>query len=54
MTDLLGFDKPKLKLFKEAYEKALNDGAYDFVFEGRNVSTAYAKYTIEYLERQFK
>jgi len=37
--------------FKKAYEQAVKDGAKVFTFERQDVLTDYAKYLIEYLEK---
>jgi hypothetical protein len=45
----IAFDRAKLAEFRALYDDAVEDGAGHFVFEGRVVLTAYAKYAIEYL-----
>jgi hypothetical protein len=46
------FDKKKLKALKEAYALAMEqeDKEAIFIFEGKELLPAYAKYMIEYLE----
>lgn len=46
------FDRAKLKRLKRAYKAAHENGKEVFIFEGREILTSYAKYMIEYLNRQ--
>ncbi len=39
-----------LQMFKRSHKVALDGNREQFVFEGREFMTAYAKYLIEYLE----
>ena len=39
-----------LKELKKAYEKAVKEKAYSFIFNEQEVLTDYAKYLIQYLE----
>jgi hypothetical protein len=36
--------------FKALYDKAVKEGAEQFIFKGQAVLTAYAKYQIEFIE----
>ena len=47
----MNFDKSKLKKLKKLYNDSPGD---TFVFEGKEVFKGYAKYLIEYLEKNFK
>jgi hypothetical protein len=40
--------------FKRAYNKALKTGKESFMFEGNEVLVSFAKYVIEYAERNKK
>jgi hypothetical protein len=52
MAKEIKFDKAKLQLLKQEYEKAHNRGKKSFVFEGSELLTSYAKYLIEFLKDQ--
>jgi len=43
-----------LKRLKAAHHKAVSSRADQFVFDGHDFDTRYAKYLIEYLEPKFK
>lgn len=47
-----GISKENYPAFKKAYQKALKEGKDQFVFEGQDVLTAYAKYVCEYMDTQ--
>lgn len=47
-------NEQEFKTFKEEYEKALKGNKETFVFKSRLVLVSYAKYLIQYLEKQFK
>lgn len=53
MTDHISFTSESLAELKKAYEKAVQEGASVFVYAGHKLVTAYAKYLIVYLDRQF-
>ena len=42
-----------LERFKAEYDRAVENNISQFVFEGNNFVTGYAKYLIEYLTTQF-
>lgn len=46
----IAFTPEKLKAFKRAKAEAESAGRDTFIFEGKEVLCAYAKYVIEYLE----
>ena len=48
------FDKKKLPEFKMAYHRALQQGRDEFVFEGNEYFTPYAKRIIDCLDRQLR
>lgn len=48
------FDRKKVLLLRQRYERAVQEGEKQFTFDGEELLTAYAKYMLEYLERQFK
>lgn len=50
MTGVISWDVDKLKRFKRAYARALEDKLEVFAFEGHDFVPGYAKYLIEYLE----
>jgi hypothetical protein len=50
--DYIAFTPGKLARFKRAYEACPEGGV--FIFEGREVLKAYAKYVIEYVEAQLR
>jgi len=47
--ETISFDKQKLSDLKKQYDKAVADKKESFIFEGKELLTAYAKYLIEYL-----
>jgi hypothetical protein len=44
------FDLPRLAALKKEYSKAVAVGQENFVFEGNDYSTAFARYLTEYLD----
>lgn len=48
----VSFDRPKLERLKKRFNRAVEVGETQFEFEGGDYLTSYAKYMIEYLERQ--
>lgn len=52
-NQVIEFDRQELSNLKRAYTIALNNKKEVFLFQGRKVLTAYAKYLIEYLEGRF-
>ena len=44
------FTPEKLTAYRAAYQKAVDEGAEEFMFEDHEWLTSYAKYMIEYLE----
>lgn len=50
---IVTFDGDVLKRFKTAYDNAVAADSVDFVFEGNEFLTEYARYLIEYLEKKF-
>ena len=44
---------PMLRRFKKAYGRAVADKKDSFVFDGNEFVTDYAKYLIEYLDKEF-
>lgn len=53
-NNMVSFDPKKLLRLKKAFVKAVDDGAESFTFDGREWLTMYAKYVIEYLDREFE
>jgi len=51
--DTFEFTETKLKLLKNAYNKAIDRDAKTFLFNGQQLLTSYAKHLINYLEDQF-
>ncbi len=49
-TRTVVFDKDKLDELRHCYRKAIKAGDDIFLFDGREILVAYAKYMIEYLE----
>jgi len=50
-SKVIGFDRRKLQRLHEAYDKARNEQAESFTFEGGSeLLTDYAKYLLEYLD----
>lgn len=50
--DTINFDKHKLKLFIECYNKSVAQNKKVFVFDGKEFLQAYAKYLILYLQNE--
>jgi len=50
----VSFDKAKMDQLQVAYDKAVAAGDDQFVFEGHELLTQYAKYLLEYLETKLK
>lgn len=48
------FTPALFRKLKHCYKKAVTEKKDMFVFDGREILTAYAKYLIEYLETKFK
>jgi len=48
--DYLHFDKMEISCLKRRYNKAVKNNAEMFVFQGKQLMTAYAKYLIQYLD----
>jgi hypothetical protein len=44
------FTPEKLTAYRAAYQKAVDEGAEEFMFEDHEWLTSYAKYMIEYLD----
>jgi hypothetical protein len=44
------FTSGKIDALRQRYKDAIRKGERQFVFEGHDLLTAYAKYLIEYLE----
>lgn len=51
MTDTIHSIENTYDAFKEAYNKAVEEGKHDFFFNGHQFLTSYTKYLIEYYER---
>ena len=54
-TKTVAFDRPKLARLKRAYEarlKETSDATETFRFEGNEYVIGYAKYLIEYLDKE--
>lgn len=49
MTDFNSFKKA-VSSYKEKYNQAVKAGQDQFIFQGQDVLTAFAKYHLEYLE----
>lgn len=47
------FDEQMLRRLEAVHDKACVDGHAQFTFDGREYSTRYAHYLIEYLRKQF-
>ena len=47
------FDEAMLKRLERTHATACKDGHASFTFDGREYSTKYAGYLIEYLRKQF-
>jgi hypothetical protein len=54
MNEPVDFDRAKLVRLKRAYHKARLEEKETFVFEDRDYLVDFARYLIEYLERQLK
>ena len=46
----IGFTPALRDELRAAYDKAVEQGAESFIFEGKPLVTAYAKYVLEYLD----
>ena len=51
---VLSVSEDSYKKLKKAYEKAVKDGDGSFIFQHREILTAYAKYLLEYLNDTYK
>jgi hypothetical protein len=54
MNEPIDFDRAKLVSLKRAYHRAKLEEKETFVFEGKDFLVDFAKYLIEYLEKQLK
>jgi hypothetical protein len=54
MPDMVKFTREKLDALESAYQKAVDEGAEDFMFEGHEWLTDYAKYAIEFLNTKIR
>jgi hypothetical protein len=54
MSNYIKMDKVEFDILKNLYESALKRGEDKFSFRGSPVLVTYAKYLIEYLEKQFE
>tara|TARA_R110000782_G_scaffold201501_1_gene290193 strand:+ start:390 stop:572 length:183 start_codon:yes stop_codon:yes gene_type:complete len=54
MESLLTFDKKRIDLLRESYEKAHRDGKDTFVFDNNELDVRYAKFMLEFLDIQTK
>ena len=52
MTQLIEFDREKLKRLKGRYDRAVINNEKTFQFDGGDYLTTYAKYLIEHLENE--
>lgn len=48
--DAINWKRAKVRLFREAYERAAKDTLLSFKFDEKEFFTTYAKYLLEYLE----
>ena len=46
---MMEFDHERRDHFKEAYGQAVRDAQADFMFEGNQFATSYARYMLQYL-----
>lgn len=53
MTDTINFDPDKVRSLRRAYTHAVETAQEQFVFEGKDILVAYAKYLLEYLATKF-
>ena len=51
--DIIEFTLEKYMRFKKRYHEAVGKGEKEFIFEEKEVLTAYAKYLLEYLKSKF-
>ena len=49
MDNTITFDHETFGSFKKEYSKAVSNNQEIFIFQGRELLTAYAKYIIEYI-----
>ena len=54
MSNYIKMDKIDFHVLKNLYEKALSKGEDQFNFRGSPVLVTYAKYLIQYLEKEFE
>lgn len=54
MADQISFTSESFRQFKVEYTQAKEAGKEIFVFKGKEILVAYAKYLIEYLEPRFQ
>lgn len=54
MTDTIHFTQDKYDRFIKEYNKAIEDNKNDFLFEGHQFLTSYAKYLIEYYDKTYE
>ena len=52
--DNLQFNPEEYTKFKKLYEKAVKDKTEMFVFQDKEILTAYAKYVLEYISPRFE
>lgn len=52
MTDMLHFDKRAYLALKQLYDRAVIEKRGVFVFQEKEILTAYAKYLLEHLRNQ--
>ena len=53
IIEMIEFTPEKLKRFKKAYNKAVEDNNDVFTFSNHEFVVGYAKYMIEYLDSQY-
>ena len=53
MENTITFDRQSLGALKRAYGKAVKENKKQFVFQGKDILTDYAKYLIQYLDGRF-
>jgi len=51
---IVEWTKPMVDRFQVAYDEAVEADVDQFVFEGHELVTEYAKYLLEYLNERFK
>lgn len=52
--ETVNFTREKRDALRRAYDRAAGKGQVQFMFEGREYLTGYAKYLLEYLDGQFR